>query len=224
MKKKMEKKQYIVIGLGIFGRSVARQLEANGCMVLAVDREEKKVNIAAEYVTRAMCVDITDEEAVKELGLSNFDGAIVSIGHDLDAAIFAVMWAKEQGVRQVIAKAYDDTQGKILTKIGADEIVYPEREMGYHLAKNLAFGNFLDAVELTADYSIAEIPILHEWVGKNLKELRLREKYHINVIAVKRNRDLEITPSAEKNFLEDDILVVLGKNEVLKKLSARIPQ
>lgn len=219
MKKKMEKKQYIVIGLGRFGRSVARQLEANGCMVLAVDREEKNVNTVAEYVTRAMCMDITDEDAVEELGLSNFDGAVVSIGHNLDAAIFAVMWAKEQGVTQVIAKANDENQGKILTKVGADEIVYPEREMGYHLAKNLAFGNFLDAVELTADYSIAEIPILHEWVGKNLKELRLREKYHVNVIAVKRNRDLEITPSADKNFVEDDIVVVLGKNDVLKKLS-----
>lgn len=219
MKKKMEKKQYIVIGLGRFGRSVARQLEANGCMVLAVDREEKNVNTVAEYVTRAMCMDITDEEAVKELGMSNFDGAVVSIGHNLDAAIFAVMWTKEQGVKQVIAKANDETQGKILTKVGADEIVYPEREMGDHLAKNLAFGNFLDTVELTADYSIAEIPILHEWVGKNLKELRLREKYHVNVIAVKRNRDLEITPSADKNFVEDDIVVVLGKNDVLKKLS-----
>ncbi len=219
MKKKIEKKQYIVIGLGRFGRSVARQLEANGCMVLAVDREEKNVNTVAEYVTRAMCMDITDEDAVEELGLSNFDGAVVSIGHNLDAAIFAVMWAKEQGVTQVIAKANDENQGKILTKVGADEIVYPEREMGYHLAKNLAFGNFLDAVELTADYSIAEIPILHEWVGKNLKELRLREKYHVNVIAVKRNRDLEITPSADKNFVEDDIVVVLGKNDVLKKLS-----
>ena len=220
MKKKIEKKQYVVIGLGRFGRSVARQLEANGCMVLAVDRQEKNVNVVAEYVTRAMCMDITDEDAVKELGLGNFDGAVVSIGHNLDAAIFAIMWAKEQGVKQVIAKANDDTQGKILTKVGADEIVYPEREMGYHLAKNLAFGNFLDAVELTADYSIAEIPILHEWVGKNLKELKLREKYHINVIAVKRNRDLEITPSADKNFLDEDILVVLGKNDVLKKLSS----
>ena len=188
-------------------------------MVLAVDREEKNVNTVAEYVTRAMCMDITDEEAVKELGMSNFDGAVVSIGHNLDAAIFAVMWTKEQGVKQVIAKANDETQGKILTKVGADEIVYPEREMGDHLAKNLAFGNFLDTVELTADYSIAEIPILHEWVGKNLKDLRLREKYHVNVIAVKRNRDLEITPSADKNFVEDDIVVVLGKNDVLKKLS-----
>lgn len=218
-KRKIEKKQYVVMGLGRFGTSVAKQLEANGCMVLAVDRDERRVNNVAEYVTRAMCVDITDEEAILELGLSNFDGAVVSIGHNLDAAIFAVMSAKEQGIAKVIAKAYDETQGKILTKVGADEIVYPEREMGYHLAKNLAFGRLLDAVELTADYSIAEIPLLREWRGKNLIELKLREKYHVNVIAVKRGSDLEITPPADKPFLDGDVLVILGKNDVLNRLS-----
>lgn len=222
MKKKIQKKQYIVIGLGRFGRSVARQLEVNGCMVLAIDKEEKSVNMVAEYVTRAMCLDVTDEDAVKELGFSNFDGAIIAIGQNLDAAIFATIWAKEQGVKLVIAKAYDETQGKILTKVGADEIVYPEREIGCHLAKNLAFGNFLDAVELTADYSIVEIPVLSDWIGKNLIELKLREKYHVNVIAVKRNRELEVNPSAEKKFLDGDIMVVLGKDEILKKLSALI--
>ena len=216
---KMERKQYIVIGLGRFGRSVARNLEANGCMVLAVDREEKNVNLVAEFVTRAVCLDITDEDAVQELGLGNFDGAIVAIGQSLDAAVLGVMWAKEQGVPKVIAKAYDDTQGKILTKVGADEIVYPEREMGDHLAKALAFGNFLDAVELTADYSIAEVTMLPEWVGRNRRELRLRDKYHINVIAVKRNHDLEINPSAEEILRDGDALVLLGRNEVLKKLS-----
>lgn len=218
-KRKIEKKQYVVMGLGRFGTSVAKQLEANGCMVLAVDRDERRVNNVAEYVTRAMCVDITDEEAILELGLSNFDGAVVSIGHNLDAAIFAVMSAKEQGIAKVIAKAYDETQGKILTKVGADEIVYPEREMGYHLAKNLAFGRLLDSVELTADYSIAEIPLLREWRGKNLIELKLREKYHVNVIAVKRGSDLEITPPADKPFLDGDVLVILGKNDVLNRLS-----
>lgn len=218
-KRKIEKKQYVVIGLGRFGTSIAKQLEANGCMVLAVDRDERRVNNVAEFVTRAMCLDITDEEAILELGLSNFDGAVVSIGHNLDAAIFAVMSAKEQGIPKVIAKAYDETQGKILTKVGADEIVYPEREMGYHMAKNLAFGRLLDAVELTADYSIAEIPLLREWSGKNLIELKLREKYHVNVIAVKRGSDLEITPPADKPFLDGDVLVILGKNDVLNRLS-----
>ena len=222
MKRKAEKKQYIVIGLGRFGRSVAKQLEANGCMVLAVDNKEKNVNMIAEYVTRAVCMDITDEDAVGELGLGNFDAAIVSIGSNINAAIFAIICAKEKGVKTVIAKAYDEMNGKILTKVGADEIIYPEREMGCHLAKNLAFGNFVDTVELTADYSIAEIPILPQWVGKNLKELNLREKYRINVIAAKRNGELEVSPSADRKFVDEDILLILGKNEVLKKLSALI--
>lgn len=222
MKRKAEKKQYIVIGLGRFGRSVAKQLEANGCMVLAVDNKEKNVNMIAEYVTRAVCMDITDEDAVGELGLGNFDAAIVSIGSNINAAIFAIICAKEKGVKTVIAKAYDEMNGKILTKVGADEIIYPEREMGCHLAKNLAFGNFVDTVELTADYSIAEIPILPQWVGKNLKELNLREKYRINVIAAKRNGELEVSPSADRKFVDGDILLILGKNEVLKKLSALI--
>lgn len=219
MKKKNIKKQYVVVGLGRFGQSVARYLETNGCTVLAVDSDSKKVNIVSEYVTRAMCLDISDEEAVQELGLSNFDGVIIAIGNNLESTIFAIIWAKEAGVKQIIAKAYDETQGKILTKVGANEIIYPEREMGYQLAKNLAFGKILDAVELTADYAIAEIPVMQKWIGKSLIELKLRERYHINVIAVKRENELEVPPSADKKFEEGDIIVFLGRNGVLKKLS-----
>lgn len=222
MKRRAEKKQYVVIGLGRFGRSVASHLEAHGCPVLAIDKNERYVNFISEYVTRSMCMDITDEDAVAELGLGNFDGVIVTIGEDTNAAIFAIICAKEQGVSKVIAKASDEMQGKIFSKVGADEIVYPEREMGCHLAKNLAFGNFLDAVELTADYSIAEIPVIHQWVGKSLKELNVREKYHVNVIAVKYAGQLEISPAADRPFLPEDVLVILGKNEVLKKLSTLI--
>ncbi|MDD6101707.1 MAG: TrkA family potassium uptake protein [Clostridiales bacterium] len=222
MKKNSDKKQYIVIGLGRFGRSVAMQLEANGCMVLAIDDNEKNVNFISEYVTHAICMDVTDEESLKEIGMSNFDGVIVSMGSNLNSAIFAIMSAKEAGVKNVIAKAYDEMAGKVLTKVGADEIIYPEREMGYHLAKNLAFGNFLDAVELTADYSIAEIPVPVKWVGKNLLQLNLRQKYRVNVIAVKRNSELDISPAADRIFIKDDVIVILGKNEVLKKLSSTI--
>ena len=132
--KKNTQKEYIVIGLGRFGNSVAKQLEANGCRVLAIDRLEKRVNQIADYVTLAMCVDVANEEALKELGGRNFDGAIISIGHSLDASVLATIWAKEQGIKKVIAKAYDEMQGKILTKLGVDEIVYPEKEIGVQLA------------------------------------------------------------------------------------------
>lgn len=219
MKKKFKNKEYIVIGLGRFGSSVAKQLEANGCKVLAVDSNEKRVRQVAEYVTLAMCMDITNEDSIQELGVKNFDGAVISIGHNLEAAVLATIWAKEQGVTQVIAKAYDEMQGKILTKVGADEIVYPERETGIHLANNLAFNNLVDAIELTTDYSIIDVPVLNEWIGKNLKELKLREKYKVNVIGIKRNGQLILNPSADDPTVKNDVFVLLGTNNTLKKLA-----
>lgn len=219
MKKKFANKEYIVIGLGRFGSSVAKQLEANGCKVLAVDSNEKKVRQVAEYVTLAMCMDITNEDSIQELGVKNFDGAVISIGHNLEAAVLATIWAKEQGVAQVIAKAYDEMQGKILTKVGADEIVYPERETGIHLANNLAFNNLVDAIELTSDYSIIDVPVMNEWIGKNLRELKLREKYKVNVIGVKRGGQLILNPSADNPTAKDDVFVLLGTNNTLKKLA-----
>ncbi len=222
MKKKAEKKQFVVIGLGRFGRSVAKHLEANGCMVMAIDSDEKKVNLVSEYVTSAMCLDIADEDVAKELGLSNFDGAIISIVHSLEKAVLATICAKEYGIKQVIVEAYDETQGKVLNKVGADEIVYPEREMGTRLANNLAFDNFLDTVELSADYSMADIEVPEEWIGKNLIELNLRAKYDMNVLALKRDGEMIVTPAADMSFIENDVVVIMAHNRTLKKLSASI--
>jgi trk system potassium uptake protein TrkA len=219
MKKKIGKKEYLVIGLGRFGRSVARQLEENGCSVLAVDMDEKKAKQIADDVTFSMCVDITNEDSLQELGMRNFDGAVISIGQNLEAAVLATMWAKEQGVPQVIAKAYDEMQGKILTKIGADEVVYPEREMGMHLANKLAFNHLVDSIELTADYSIMDIPVPEKWIGKTLKDLKLREKYRVNVIALKRHGEMTMTPAADDPILKGDVFVLMGTNDTLKKLA-----
>ena len=218
--KKHTQKEYIVIGLGRFGISVAKQLEANGCKVLAIDRDEKKIRQIAEYVTLAMCVDVTNEEALKELGGRNFNGAIISIGHGLEAAVLASIWAKEQGIGLVIAKAYDETQGKILTKIGVDEIVHPEKERGVHLANALAFNNLFDAIELTSEYSIADIDILGSWIGKSLKELNLRKKYGVNVVAIRRGGALVINPDADAPVEKNDIFVLLGLNSTLRKIAS----
>lgn len=222
MKKKKEKKQFVVIGLGRFGKSVAMHLEANGCSVMAIDEDQKRLNAVSDYVTSAMCVDIADEEASKDLGLNNFDGAIISLVHSLEKAVLATICAKEHGIKQVIVEAYDETQGKVLSKVGADLIVYPQREMGVHLANNLAFDNFLDSTELTADYSIAEIAVPREWIGKTLIELNLRAKYDLNVIALKRKNTVNVNPEADKPLLEADALMILGKNTILKKLSNSI--
>ena len=217
--KKSRQKEYIIIGLGRFGNSVAKQLEANGCKVLAIDRNEQRIRQIAEYVTLAMCLDVADEEALEELGGRNFDGAVISIGHSLDASVLATIWAKEQGNKQVIAKAYDETQGKILTKIGADEIVYPEKETGVHLANNLAFNNLIDTIELSPEYSIAEVTILTDWIGKSLIELKLREKYDVNVIAIRRGGSLILNPAADAPSKKNDVFVLLGTNNTLKKIA-----
>jgi trk system potassium uptake protein TrkA len=218
--KKLSNKEYVVIGLGIFGRSVAMQLEANGCRVLALDSDEKRVRMVADYVTLAMCVDVTNDEALEELGGRNFDGAVIAIGHDLEAMVLATIWAKEQGIKNVVVKAYDETSGKVLGRIGADQVIYPERESGEHLANNLVMSNIADAIELTADYSIADIDIPDEWKGQSLKELRLRDRYKANVIAVKRNGSLHINPSADDKLVDDDVLVILAENDVLEKLAS----
>lgn len=217
--KKRSQKEYIVIGMGRFGSSVAKQLEANGCNVLAIDRDEKRVRQIAEYVTLAMCVDVSNEESLEELGGRNFDGAIISIGHSLDASVLAAIWAKEQGIGQIIAKAYDETQGKILTKLGANKIIYPEKEMGVHMANNLAFNNMFDAIELTPEYSIADVAVLNDWIGKDLRELKLREKYGVNVIAIKRGGNMIINPPADKPTKKTDMFVLLGLNNTLNKIA-----
>lgn len=218
--KKKGPKEYIVIGLGRFGSSIARQLEANGCKVLAIDRNEQRIRQIAEYVTLAMCLDVSNEESLEEIGGRNFDGAIISIGHSLDASVLATIWAKEQGIGQVIAKAYDEMQGKILTKIGADKIVYPEKEIGVQLANDLAFNHLFDAIELSSEYSIAEIMTLTDWIGKDLREIRLREKYGVNAIAIKRSGTLIVNPPADAPTKKEDIFLLLGTNATLKKIAS----
>ena len=212
-------KEYIVIGLGRFGSSVAMQLEANGCRVLAVDRNENKVRQIAEHVTLAMRVDVSDEDALSELGGRNFDGAIIAIGHSLEASVLASIWAREQNIGQVIAKAYDETHGKILAKLGVDSVVYPEVEMGVHLANNLVFNNLFDAIELTAEYSIADIDVPESWEGKSLRELRLRERDGVNVVGVKHNGELQISPPADEPARRGSVFVLLGKNSTLEKIA-----
>lgn len=217
----MKKKDVVVFGLGRFGSSIAMQLESNGCRVMVVDSDETKVNKISEYVTLAMCADVTNEETMEELGVSNFDVAVIAIGHNSQAAILATIWAKDHGVETVIAKAFNEIQGRILQKVGADEIIYPEKEMGKRIANNLTFSNIADAIELTKGYSIADIPVPEAWIGKNLIDLKLRDKYQINVIAIKRGKEIIMNPDAKAPTQKDDIFVILGANVMLKKLSMK---
>lgn len=212
-------KDIVIIGLGRLGSSMAMQLEANGCKVMVVDKDEKKIRQIADYVTLATCVDVINEEAMEELGIQNFDTAVIAIGHNTEATVLATIFAKEHGVKHVIAKAFNETHAKILSKVGADQVIFPEREMGQRLANNLTMNNIVDAIELTDDYSIGKIPVLRAWVGFSLRSLNLRDKYKINVIAVQQGSDIQMVPDADALICDDMVFVILGKNATLRKLS-----
>ncbi len=211
-------KQFVVVGLGRFGASVATTLAENGHEVLAIDRDPEKVQAISADVTHAVEADATDEEALKTLGVRNFDVAVVSIGDNVSANILCTLILKELNLPYVIVKAPDTLHGKVLTKVGADRVVYPERDMGSRIAQNLISSNVLDYIEFAPEYGVIEILASEKMTGKTLKELELRANFDVNVMAIKRGEQLYISPGADDKILEGDKLVLMGKNENLDKM------
>ncbi len=215
------KKQFVVIGLGRFGSSLAKTLYSLGHEVLAVDENEETVQEIVEHVTHAVQADATDESSLNALGIRNFDVAVIAIGNDMQASILVTLMMKELGLKYVISKAMNDLHAKVLYKIGADRVVFPEREMGVKIANNLISSNILEYIELSDDYSIVETQTLSEWIGKNLVEINMRAKFGVNVMAIKRNSKINISPKADDIIEEGDTLIVVGKNDDLSRLSER---
>jgi trk system potassium uptake protein TrkA len=213
----MVKKQFAVIGMGRFGSSVAKYLVKMGYEVLAVDENEERVQDVAHHVTHAVSADSTDEEALRALGIRNFDVVVVAIGEDIQASILTTLILKDLGVKFIVVKAQNELHGKVLNKIGADKVVYPERDMGLRVAHHMISPNILEHIELSPEYSIVEMRIPPEMAGKNLKQLDIRAKYNCNVLAVKRNEQMNITPRADEPLIEGDILVIVGRNDQLTK-------
>ncbi|MBQ8815661.1 MAG: TrkA family potassium uptake protein [Lachnospiraceae bacterium] len=174
---------YAVIGMGRFGSAVAKELARSGADVLAIDANEERVRSIAEHVTHAVKADITDADTVAALGLGNMDAVVVAMTRSMDASILATISAKENGAKYVIAKAMDEMHAKILTKVGADKVIVPEKESGVRIARNLMNGNFLDFYELSDRISMVEIAVKKEWIGQNLRQLDFRREYGVNVIA-----------------------------------------
>ncbi len=209
---------YAVFGLGRYGLSVAKELVSSGAEVLAVDINESIVNEAAEYLPYCKCADITEADVIRQLGISNIDTVIIAMAGALEESVLATMLCKEAGVENVIVKCANEMHKKILEKVGADKVVFPESESGTRLAKNLLSSGFIDIVELSKDVSMFEIKVRNEWVGKSLIDLNLRKKHQINVVALCRNDDVttEINPASP---LEKDMkLIVVANAEKLKKL------
>ncbi len=218
----MKSKQFIVIGLGRFGQSVAKTLFDMGYDVLAVDDDESIVQEIADSVTHAVAMDATDEYALRTLGIRNFDIAVVSIGTNIQSSIMVTLNLKEAGIKKVVAKATNDMHAKLLTKIGADRVILPEMDMGIRVAHNLVSANILDFIELSPDYSIVEVTAPSQWMGKDIKTLDVRAKYGINIMAIKSDDDINISPRATDEIREGDVLVIIGSINDLSKIESLI--
>ncbi|AUM96914.1 MULTISPECIES: potassium channel family protein [Clostridium] len=214
----MGRKQFVVIGLGRFGTSVAKTLYTLGNDVLAIDSSEDIVQSISDSVTHSVQIDATDENSLRALGIRNFDVAVITIGSDIQASTMATLLVKEMGVKYIIAKANTEIHAKVLYKIGADRVVFPERDMGVRVAHNLVSTNILDYIELSPNYSIAEIVTPKQWHGKTLNELNIRANYGINVVALKRGEEINVSPVAEDTIESGDIIVAIGSEEDLTKV------
>lgn len=209
------KKQYAVIGLGRFGSSIVNMLVEAGNEVLAIDINEKRVNELEDSVTHAIIADSTEEEVLKAIGIRNFDTVIVAIGNDIQASILTVLVLKELGVNKIVVKAINKRHGQVLYKVGADWVVFPEWDMGERVAHQLMSPNVLNFIELAKDYSIEEIKLPSSMAGKSLKELNIRAKFNLNVIAIKNEEKINISPSPNEVIQEGDVLIIIGEKEGL---------
>ena len=211
-------KSYAVFGLGKYGFSVAKELVNSGAEVLAVDIDESIVNDAITQLPLCKCADVTDDEVIKQLDIANIDVVIIAMADSLEASVMATTLCKEAGVKTVIAKCSDEMHQKILSRVGADMVVFPEKESGTRLAKNLLSSGFVDMIELSDDVSVVELDLKPEWQGKNLLELNLRKKYSLNVVALKQNGKIFTDIDPEIPLTENSKLIVIAKTAKLAKL------
>lgn len=211
-------KTYAVFGLGRYGCAVAKELVSNGAEVLAVDIDEEKVNEAITEIPFCKCADVTDPEVLKQLGISNIDVVIISMASNLEASVMATMLCKEMGVKTVISKCSSEMNCKILGKIGADKVIFPEWESGTRLAKNLLSSGLVDILEISPDVSMVELAVKPEWENKSLLELNLRKKYSINIVAVIENGKVSVKIDPEKPLNKTMRLIVIADTAKLRKL------
>jgi len=224
-------RQFVVIGLGRFGSSIARALSEMDFDVLAIDKDEPLVKAMEGIVSQAVVMDATDEKSLRELGVQDFDTAIVSMGETIEDSIMITLTLKELGVKQVIVKAHNDLHSRILRKVGADRITIPEREMAEKLAQSLASPKIFDFIEVSETYGIIEMVVPKRFANKTLTELQLRDKYKVSVIAIKRKvpysqadgttdfkEEVIVGPGGSDETIAGDVLILLGRNEDLDKV------
>ncbi len=215
----MKQKQFAVIGIGRFGGSLIKELTRMGHEVLAIDVDEERVNDAADFSTHAVQADTMDENVLKALGIRNFDAVIVAIGDNIQSNILTTIVLKELGVKKVISKAKNAMHGKVLEKIGTDIVIYPEQDMAIKLARSLVSQNFLEQINISPDFSIIEFIIPQVFINKNLNEINLRQKMGVTVLAIRRGDHIIVSPEPDEKLQGQDIMVALGRNDDLEKLT-----
>ena len=215
----MKEKNVLVLGLGRFGSALAKKLFEKGVEVMAVDTDYTKVQRMADQVTYAAQADMTDEEAMKDLGIKNFDIAVIATGSNIEASIEATLLCKDAGFTSVIAKATTATHERILEKIGADKIIFPELDSGERLARVISGSNLLEFIEFSNEFSLAEVRVHQAWIGKDLMDLDFRNKYNLNVVAFERSGGTIINPGPHTKIEKNDLIVLLGKKEDVEKVS-----
>ena len=213
------KKLIAVLGLGKFGTSIVEECYDIGCEVLAVDINKERVQAVSPYATYCAQVDVRDKESLRSLGISNVDAVVVAITGDLESSILGTLNVKELGIQQIIAKVKDETQSTILKRIGATDTIIPEKEAGINMARRLASQNILEYIELSQNISMAEVPVRKEWSGHTLRELNLRGKYHINVIALRRNGELLTTFGPDDLLTEDLTMLLIAEQTQIERLT-----
>lgn len=211
-------KNFAVFGLGRYGMAVAKELVENAKEVVAVDINPKMVEEAAAYIPICKCADVTDAEVIERLGISNVDTVIICMASNLEASVMAITLCKEIGVKTVIVKCANETHQKILLRVGADKVVFPENESGIRLAKALSNSNFMDLISLSKDVSVVELDVKDEWVGKSLIDLNLRKKYSFNVVAIVEERNINVNINPEQPLTKEMKLVVIANTNKLSRL------
>lgn len=214
-------KQIAVLGLGRFGRSLAKSLEDMGHEVLGVDANEEIVDEMSEVLTNAVQANVQEENALRQLGITNFDVVVVSIGGDIQASIMTTMLLKEMGVPYIVCKVTTDLHAKIVSKLGADRVIFPERDMGIRLARSIANSDILEFIELSSEHSMLEIHTPQDWAEHTIIESNVRARYGIYIVAIRRGDEMIVTPGPSETLHKGDILIVIGSNDQLEKLDSK---
>ncbi len=209
---------FAVIGMGRFGSNVVKTLNEMGHHVLAMDKDEEALRRVSDYATHAVQIDSTDAEALRAVGITNFDAVIVAIGADVQESILTTLILKELGCRKVVSKAVEELQGRVLEKVGADLVIRPERDMAIRVARSLASRHVVDMLELSPNFLVEEVSVGPKLAGKNLGDLDLRTRFGVNVLLIKRDSQILITPTGETQLVTGDVLVVVGEKQALSRL------